>query len=100
MTTGQTVYESIVSVDTNNNPISAATFTTSLYKNGGICTETQVSISLSDDINAVFSASWSAASYGSYQLYAKNNTTNTIYMSETYLIVSPDEEIAVVYIGI
>jgi len=100
MTTGQTIYETIVSVDTNNNPISAATFTTSLYKNGEICIENQINVSLSDGVNAVFSASWSAASYGNYQLYAKNNVTSVIYMSEAYSVVSPDEERAVVYIGI
>lgn len=100
MTTGQTIYESIVSVDTNNNPISAATFATSLYKNGEICTENQINILLADGINAVFSASWSAASYGNYQLYVKNNVTSVIYMSEVYPIVSLDEERAVVYIGI
>lgn len=100
MTTGQTIYESIVSVDLNNNPISAATLTTVLYKNGAIYTESNINVSLIDAEKAIFVASWSAASFGNYQLYAKNNTTNIIYISDVYFIVSPDEEISAVYVGI
>jgi hypothetical protein len=99
--TGQTIYESIVSIDMNNNPISAATLTTYLYKNGIICTESSVDISLTDAINAIFTASWSAVSYGSYQLYSKNNTTNIIYISDVYFVVPDDDEVdAVVYVGL
>ena len=49
--TGQTVYETIMSIDSNNNPISAATFSTILYKNG-IFQETLFT-SLTDDVNDV-----------------------------------------------
>lgn len=99
--TGQTINESIVSVDLNNNPISAATLTTYLYKNGIIYTESLVNISLTDATNAIFTASWSAASYGSYQLYSKNNLTNIIYISDVYFVVPDDDEVsAVIYVGI
>lgn len=98
--TGQTIYESIVSVDTNNYPVSAATLTTDLYRNGISYTETTVNIGLTDDKNAIFTASWSAASYGYYQLYAKNEITNVIYMSDVYLVVPDDEAGMNVYVGL
>ena len=98
--TGQTIYESIISVDTNNYPVSAATMTTDLYRNGILYTETTVNIGLTDGKNAIFTASWSAASYGHYQLYAKNETTNLIYMSDVYLAVPDDEAGMNVYVGL
>jgi len=98
--TGQTIYETIVSVDTNNNPVSAATLTTILYKNGTAYTESSVSVSLTDVTNAIFTVSWSAVSYGNYQLYSKNETTNLIYTSDVYLAVPDDEETATVYVGL
>jgi len=97
--TGQTVYESIVSVDTNNNPVSATTLTTHLYKNGILYTESPISVSLTDETNAIFVASWSAASYGNYQLYAKNDVTNLIYISDVYFVVPDDAEVTV-YVGL
>ena len=98
--TGQTIYESIVSVDTNNYPVSAATFTVHMYKSGTINLETLVNISLVDDENAVFCASWSASSFGYYQLHAKNDITDFIYMSDIYLVVPDDEAGMNVYVGL
>ena len=98
--TGQTIYESILSVDTNNYPISASTLTTELYKNGQLYTDTQIYVSLTDPINAVFCASWSAASFGSFQLYAKNDVTNLLYMSDVYLVVSDEEADMTIYAGL
>ena len=98
--TGQTIYESIVSVDTNNYPISAATMTTHLFKDGVLYIESPISISLTNAENAIFTASWSGASYGQYQLYAKNDITNLIYMSDIYLVVPDDEAGMNVYVGL
>lgn len=96
--TGQTVYETIVSVDTNNNPVSGATLNTTLYKDGAVYSA--LTATLTDDVNAIFTTSWSASSLGSYQLYSKNETTDLIYMSDVYLVVSDDEDIATVYVGL
>lgn len=96
--TGQTVYETIISVDTNNNPVSAATLNTILYKDGVVYST--LIASLTDAENAIFTTSWSASSTGSYQIYSKNETTDLIYSSDVYLVVPDNEEIAVVYVGL
>ena len=88
--TGQTITENIISADANNFPVSAATFDVNLYKNGDFYES--INIELSDDINAIFKTVWSASTIGDYQLYAKNNTTSVIYISDVYKVV-PDEEI-------
>jgi len=97
--TGETVYESIVSVDTNNNPISATTLTTHLFNDGVLYTGSSINVSLTDAENAIFTASWSAGTYGHYQLYAKNDVTNLIYMSDVYFVVPDDAEVTV-YVGL
>jgi len=95
--TGQTVYETIVSVDTNNYPVSGATLNTILYKDG--LAHSTLATTLTDAENAIFTTSWSASSIGSYQVYSKNETTNLIYTYDVYLVVSDDEEIATIYVG-
>jgi len=45
--TGQTVYEIVQSFDTNNNPVSAATFDLNFYVNG------QISNTIIPDINLI-----------------------------------------------
>ena len=98
--TGQTIYEMIVSVDIKNNPISAATLNTSLYRNGIICSDEFIDVELTDYENAIFTASWSATSYGNYQLYCKNETVNMLYISDIYLVVPDDEFSPNIFIGI
>ena len=98
--TGQTVYEQIVSVDADNNPMTAATFDISVYRNGISYTGITVGVSLADDIRGVFTAEWSASTTGDYQIYAKNNSTSVIFVSDN-IIVKTDEEISTnVYIGL
>lgn len=87
--TGQTVYEQILSLDQDNNPVSGATFDTQIYKDGISYTGVSVSIILSDDVRGIFTASWSSDTTGYYQLYAKNNSTNVIFISDAYN-VRPD----------
>jgi hypothetical protein len=87
--TGQTVYEQIMSLDQDNNPVSGATFDTQIYKDGLVYTGVSVSMLLSDDVRGVFTASWSADTIGYYQLYVKNNSTNVIFVSDSYN-VRPD----------
>jgi hypothetical protein len=95
--TGQTIYETIVSVDLNNNPISAVTLNNILYKDG--IAYDILSAILADDVNAIFTVSWSASSVGNYQLFSKNETTNLIYVSDVYLVIPDDEALATVYVG-
>ena len=97
--TGQTIYEQILSVDTDNRPISAATFSVQVYNNGVVYTGVTVSISLSDPVNAVFSSSWSASTSGEYQIYYKNNITNVIFISDIIFIGIPDVLLNI-YVGL
>jgi hypothetical protein len=96
--TGQTVFETIVSVDINNRPVSSAILNNILYKDG--VSYSSLTATLTDATNAIFSVTWSASSIGSYQLYSKNETTDLIYTSDVYLVVPDSEEIATVYVGL
>ena len=69
--TGQTVYEQIISLNVDNDPVSGATFDTIMYRNGTTYTGLTISMALSDASRGVFTASWSASTTGDYQLYAQ-----------------------------
>jgi hypothetical protein len=98
--TGQTVYEQILSLDLDNNPVTGVTFDVAIFKNGIEFSGVSVNISLSDPTRAIYLAEWSASTEGSYQLYAKNNTTDVIFVSDTVL-VAPDSEFSPdIYIGL
>ena len=81
-TTGQTVYEIVQSFDTNNNPVSAATFDLNFYVNGQISNTIIPDINLINLSAATFSVSWSSDTYGYHQFYLRNQTTNVMYVSE------------------
>lgn len=98
--TGQTIYEQIVSVDTQNNPESGATFTSLVFKNGVVFTGLAPTITLTHAPTAVFTSSWSAETIGDYQIYYKNNITNVIYMSEMHKIKPDSEFDQTIYIGL
>lgn len=95
---GQMVYEQIVSLDVDNNPIIGATFDYALYVDNGIYSGTSISYVLTDPTRGIFTFSWSADTYGKYQLYVKNNTTNVIFISET-IDVTPSLDTNI-YIGL
>ena len=100
--TGETIYENIMSLDINGNPLSATTFSTSFFINGSITTGVTVTISLSDAPTATFNASFSSSTYGYHQYRALNNVTEVVYMSDVY-VVKPDIELvggATVYVGL
>jgi hypothetical protein len=80
--TGRTVYQLFTSLDSNNNPVSAATFDIVTLKNGTQYSGVTVLASLVDDFRGIFSASWSADTTGDYQIYIKNDVTNVIFLSE------------------
>ena len=79
---GEIIYEQVLSLDVDNNPITGATFDCALYFNNSTYLGGSINYDLTDDVRGIFTFSWSADTYGFYQLYAKNNSTNTIYMSD------------------
>ena len=97
--TGQTINEIVISVDGWNTPVVPATFDARLYYNG----LTQLNISSIDLVDAstgIYNISWSGDTLGTYQLYAKNNSTNTLFISDMYNAV-PDSEIDMnIYVGL
>lgn len=98
--TGQTIYEQIVSLNQDNYPVSGATFDIEMYRDGAIDSSVTVNVSLADATRAVFTASWSATTTGDYQMYAKNNSTQDVFISDTVIIKSDDELDTNVYIGL
>lgn len=98
--TGQTVYEKILSLNEDNAPVTGVTFDTVMYKDDAEYSGITVSISLVDALRGVYIADWSASTTGSYQLYAKNNTTSVVFISDTVLVVPDSELETTVYIGL
>lgn len=98
--TGQTVYESVLSYNNANAPVTGVTFDTKLFNNG--ITQTGITISevLADEGRGLYTFSWSASTYGDYQLYVKNIDTNVLYISNVYKVVSNNEADMTVYVGL
>jgi hypothetical protein len=100
--TGQTIFENIMSLDVDGNPLSATTFDKTFFVNGSATTAVTLSINLSDASTGTFSASFSSSTYGYHQYRALNNISKVIYMSDIY-IVKPDSELAggaTIYVGL
>jgi tellurite resistance protein TehA-like permease len=101
--TGQTVYELVRSFNPNtNNPIVPTTFMSKIYTNGVVSTGVTINVVLSDIDEGIYTISWSASTFGTYQAYIENIETNVVYVSEIYN-VKPDNEVdnnAVVYVGL
>lgn len=95
---GEIIYNQVLSLDVNNNPITGATFDYVLYLDNTIYSGGNISYTLTDDIRSIFTFSWSADTYGTYQLYTKNNNTNTIYISDI-VNVKPSVDTSI-YIGL
>ena len=98
--TGTTIYDIILSVDSNNNPVTAATFNIDVFKNGSAETGVTVNTVLSDADTGAFTSSWSANTIGDYQVIYKNNVTNVIFVSDNYNVVSDSDLSTNVYIGL
>ena len=98
--TGQTIYDMIMSVDNNNNPVTAATFSIDVFKNGMTATGVTVNISLTDPSIGAYSSAWSANTVGDYQLYYKNDVTDVIFVTDNYKIVDDEDLGTNVYIGL
>lgn len=98
--TGETIYEMIYSVDTSNNPVSGATFSIDVYRDGAAYTGTSVSISLEDADTGAFASSWSTSTNGDYQIYYKNQSTSVIYVTDIYQIRAGGSGAVKVFVGI
>lgn len=97
--TGETMYETVMSFDENNNPVSAATFDLALYKNNAIYSTT-IGGGLVDGSRGLFAFSWSSDTTGFYYLWAKNLTTSTLYVSNTVEVASDSEFDTTIYVGL
>lgn len=95
---GEMVYEQVLSLDVDNHPVTGATFDYALYADNVIYSGGSISYSLTDGDRGIFTFSWSADTYGKYQLYTKNNSTNVIFISET-IDVKPGTD-STIYIGL
>lgn len=98
--TGKTIYETILSINSDNLPVTGVTFDSFMYKDGELYTGLTVSIGLIDELRAVYSATWSASTIGNYQLYVKNNSTYVIFISDNVIIKTDSELDTNVYIGL
>jgi len=98
--TGQTLYETVVSLDVDNNPITATTFTKSFFVNGSLNTGVTLSVSISDYDNGIFISSWSASTEGIHQYHLLNNATNTVFISDVYNIRPDDDFATTVFVGL
>lgn len=97
--TGQTIYQQIVSVDSNNNVESGATFDNKLYKDGSLYTGATLNFAISDAPSGIYTASFSASTTGEYQIYSKNITTNTIYISDVIRVQDSSSISTSIYLG-
>jgi hypothetical protein len=86
--TGQTVFEDILSLDADNNPVSGATFDIVMTKNGAIYS------GLTVDVNLIY------ASRGIFSMYAKNNVTNVIFIANTVTVATSSGLQQTIYIGL
>lgn len=98
--TGQTIYDDIMSLDADNNPISAATFDTVVTNNGVEYSGVTVNISLTDAFRGIFLAAWSADTTGDYQIYLKNSITNVVFISNVVNILPDSEFQQNIFIGL
>jgi hypothetical protein len=96
---GQTANEIIQSFDQNNNPVTGATFSLDFYIDGILNNSVVPDIQLSNPSTATYAVSWSSSTVGFHQFYLKNVTTNVLYVSELYSVVS-DATQPVIYVGL
>lgn len=96
---GQTVSEIVQSFDANNNPVTGATFNLDFYIGGTLSNSVVPSIQLTNPSAATYTVSWSSSTVGYHQFYLRNQTTNVLYVSELYNVVT-DAAQPVIYVGL
>lgn len=98
--TGQTLYEEVLSLDVDNNPISGATFNVVSFKDGFVYSGVTVNVYLASAELGVFTASWSADTIGDYQIYLKNNDTNVIFITDKVSVLPDSSFEQNIFIGL
>jgi len=98
--TGQTVYDIIMSVDSNNIPVTGVTFSSVVHKDGSVYTGVTASTVIADNVTGAYTGSWSADTTGVYQILYTNNVTNVLFITDSYQVLSDDELSTNVYIGL
>lgn len=96
---GQTVNEIVQSFDGNNNPVTGVTFSLDFYIDGAITNLITPTIQLANPSAATYTVSWSSSTVGYHQFYLKNQTTNVLYVSELYKVVT-DADQPIIYVGL
>lgn len=90
----------VVSSDEYNQPVSAATFNAKLFKNSSEDLTTIISSGLTNSVSAIFTFSFTPTTTGMYQLYCKNNSTNVLFISDSFHVVADDYLVDTeIYIG-
>lgn len=101
--TGQTIYETIISVNPYTNlPVTGATFSVSMFVDGVLNNYITPSLLLIESSSGAFSASFTPTVYGIHQMYVKNIDTNVLYVSDIYSVLS-DVEVdpsPTIYVGL
>jgi hypothetical protein len=97
--TGQIVNEIVQSFDGNNNPVTGVTFSLDFYIDGTISNSVVPTIQLANASAATYSVSWSSSTVGFHQFYLRNQTTNVLYVSELYKVVTEADQ-PIIYVGL
>lgn len=98
--TGQTIIEDFLSLDLDNNPVTATTFDTVAIKDGAVFPGVTINTALVDASRGMYSASWSSDTSGNYQIYIKNNVTNVIFLTDSITLENGDSLSQNIYVGL
>jgi hypothetical protein len=89
--TGVTIYEVILSVDRDNNPVTGATFQKMVYVNGQP-SSIPLSLTSINPQTGAYVAYFSASELTIYQFTIKNITTDVLYVSKVFRLTSTINE--------
>mgnify|MGYP003407560038 CR=1 FL=1 len=95
--TGVTIYEVVFSIDSNNLPITATTFTKMIYVNGVESNKTLYLTSI-DPLTGAYVASFFADEATTYQYSIKSSATQAIFLSDIFHVVTTADNSFTVYI--
>ena len=98
--TGQTIYDTILSLNVSNDPITGATFDVEVFQDGFVSSGITVTMTIADESRGIFTSSWSASTIGNYQVYYKNQITNIIYMSDIFQVTAQGNAPTNIFVGL
>lgn len=98
--TGQTVYHVIPSLDGQNNPITGASFSNVLFRNGEEYTGTTVSMTLVNSSQALYRAEFDVIEDGEYQLVSRNTTTDGVFVGDLLNVDNVFSGSSTIYVGL